>query len=181
MRQPHIFSTDMNKPTIITAQQYGTKVSVELDHSDTSLDELMDAFETLIIGLGYHNTAWKEWIVERAAEYDEEENEKWDEDGGFGVKPYTIDDFKKDEEEYENLRHSSDIKYTEEDEKRMDIIGQNGNEGTHYFEDLEWPEPNEELIKAKEKYDKALNIISKKRKPKSIKDIEDEFDLGGNE
>ena len=99
MRQPHIFTTDMSKPTIITAQQYGTKVSVELDHSDTSLDELMDAFETLIVGLGYHNDAWKEWILDRANEYQEEENDKWDEDGGFGNKPYTVDDFKRDEEE----------------------------------------------------------------------------------
>ena len=76
MKQPHIFRNGMDKPTIITAQQYGTKVSVELDHSDTDLDELMDAFETLVIGLGYHADTWKSWIVERAAEYHEEENEK---------------------------------------------------------------------------------------------------------
>jgi len=89
MKQPHIFRNGMDKPTIITAQQYGTKVSVELDHSDTDLDELMDAFETLVIGLGYHADSWKSWIVERAAEYDEEENEKWEdlnqlEDDFFG-------------------------------------------------------------------------------------------------
>ena len=69
---------DFIKPTIITAQQYGTKVSVELDHSDTDIDELFDAFETLVIGLGYHADSWKSWIVERAAEYHEEENEKWE-------------------------------------------------------------------------------------------------------
>ena len=37
--------------------------------------------------------------------------------------------------------------YTEEDEKRMDIIGQNGNEGTHY--DIEVKEP-EEVVPEKE-------------------------------
>ena len=37
--------------------------------------------------------------------------------------------------------------YTEEDEKRMDIIGQNGNEGTHY--DIEVEEP-EEVVPEKE-------------------------------
>ena len=68
--------TDFIKPTIITAQQYGTKVSVEIDHSDTDLDELMDAFETLIIGLGYHQTAWKDWVVDRADEYKEEAAEE---------------------------------------------------------------------------------------------------------
>jgi hypothetical protein len=68
---------DFVKPTIITAQQYGTKVSVELDHSDTDIDELMDAFHTLTIGLGYHQSAWKQWIVDRADEYKEEEAEEY--------------------------------------------------------------------------------------------------------
>ena len=68
--------TDFIKPTIITAQQYGTKVSVEIDHSDTDLDELMDAFQTLIIGLGYHESAWKSWIVDRADEYRETDAEE---------------------------------------------------------------------------------------------------------
>ena len=67
--------TDFIKPTIITAQQYGTKVSVEIDHSDTDLDELMDAFQTLVTGLGYHDLAWKSWIVDRAAEYHEQDTE----------------------------------------------------------------------------------------------------------
>ena len=67
--------TDFVKPTIITAQQYGTKVSVEIDHSDTDLDELMDAFQTLVTGLGYHDLAWKSWIVDRAAEYHEQDTE----------------------------------------------------------------------------------------------------------
>lgn len=69
-------TTDFIKPTIITAQQYGTKVSVEIDHSDTDLDELMDAFQTLIIGLGYHESAWKSWIVDRADEYRETDAEE---------------------------------------------------------------------------------------------------------
>jgi hypothetical protein len=146
MRQPHIFTTDMSKPTIITAQQYGTKVSVELDHSDTSLDELMDAFETLIVGLGYHNDAWKEWILDRANEYQEEENDKWDEDGGFGNKPYTVDDFKRDEEEAVR----SFIK------SKMDA---------KIFSDaLENPAaPNDNLVEAAKEYNK-LKAKSKKKK-----------------
>lgn len=63
--------TDFIKPTIITAQQYGTKVSVEIDHSDTNLDELMDAFQTLIVGLGYSDTSFKSWVLDRADEYRE--------------------------------------------------------------------------------------------------------------
>jgi hypothetical protein len=140
------FKTDWNKPTIITAQQYGTKISVEIDHSDTSLDELMDAFEALIVGLGYHNDAWKEWILDRANEYQEEENDKWDEDGGFGNKPYTVDDFKRDEEEAVR----SFIK------SKMDA---------KIFSDaLENPAaPNDNLVEAAKEYNK-LKAKSKKKK-----------------
>jgi len=67
--------TDFIKPTIITAQQYGTKVSVEIDHSDTDLDELMDAFQTLIVGLGYSDTSLKSWVLDRADEYRETDTE----------------------------------------------------------------------------------------------------------
>ena len=67
--------TDFIKPTIITAQQYGTKVSVEIDHSDTNLDELMDAFQTLIVGLGYSDTSLKSWVLDKADEYRETDTE----------------------------------------------------------------------------------------------------------
>jgi len=83
--------SDMKKPAIFSAQTYGTKTSVEIDHSDLSVDEVMDAFQTLIVGMGYSLDSWKEWIMETAAEYQEEKAEK-----------------------------------------RMDIIGQNGNDGLHY-------------------------------------------------
>ena len=38
---------DFLKPTLITGQQYDTKVTVEIDHSDTDIDELFDAFQTI--------------------------------------------------------------------------------------------------------------------------------------
>lgn len=60
------------KPTIITAQQYGTKVSVEIDHSDTDISELFDAFRTICIGLGYSDSAWQSNIIDRAEEYKNE-------------------------------------------------------------------------------------------------------------
>ena len=69
------FKQGFNKPTIITAQQYGTKISVEVDHSDLTLDEVMDAFQTLIIGLGYHESSFKSWVLERADEYNETDAE----------------------------------------------------------------------------------------------------------
>lgn len=70
-----IMNTDFMKPTIITAQQYGTKVSVEIDHSDTDITELFDAFKTICVGLGYADYTFKEWIMNRADEYREEDFE----------------------------------------------------------------------------------------------------------
>jgi hypothetical protein len=147
--------TDFIKPTIITAQQYGTKVSIEIDHSDTDIDELFEAFQTICIGLGYHDSAWKNWIVDRADEYKEEAAEE----AMYEPSPM----LRKAAEAYTNLVSEQDIA-----EKRMDIIGQNGNEGLHYdidrdddFDDYGRKiEPNKFLKKAAEKYKK--NKIKKK-------------------
>jgi hypothetical protein len=118
-----------NYPTIITAQQYGTKISVEIDHSDTDLDELMDAFQTLIIGLGYHQNSFKNWVIERAEEYNETDAEELKEklEGWiFEDEDYTgqFEDWKNETPSIEDDENASN--------KRMDIIGQNGNEGLHY-------------------------------------------------
>ena len=69
------FTTGFNKPSIFTAQTYGTKTTVEVDHSDLSLDEVMDVFQTLIIGMGYHENSFKNWVTERAVEYNETDAE----------------------------------------------------------------------------------------------------------
>lgn len=99
--------SDMRKPAIFTAQSYGTKTTVEIDHSDLSLDEVMDAFQTLLVGMGYHHDTFKQWVLERAAEYQEEDghaeiehtNSHWN---------YVKAAMEQDEEGYENLRHSTD-------------------------------------------------------------------------
>ena len=145
---------DFIKPTIITAQQYGTKVSVELNHSDTDIDELMDAFHTLVVGLGYHDSAWKQWIVDRADEYKEEELENSRDMGMYEPSP----ELRRAAEEYVNMLSETEL------EKRMDIIGQNGNEGLHYdidtneseYDDYgQLIEPNEALKMAAKKYKKT--------------------------
>lgn len=168
------FKPGYNKPTIITGEQYGTKISVELDHSDTELDELMDAFETLVIGLGYHADAWKSWIVERAAEYHEEESDKWEdvsklEDDFFG----TWDDYnatlEQDEERYAA---------TKEDEDEFSFDG--GFDGKPHFEWGDEPEEdteplfdgdeweaNEALKSANERYKSEVKKMNKKQKRNS--------------
>ena len=106
------FKTTHNRPAKFTGEAYGIKISVDHDHSDLNIDEVMDTFETIAIGLGYHKDSWKNWIIDRANEYQEEENEKW-----------------------ESVSDLEDDFFGEWDEKRMDIIGQNGNEGLHYDEE----------------------------------------------
>jgi hypothetical protein len=132
------FTTDFKKQAIFTAQTYGTKTTVEVDHSDLSLDEVMDAFQTLIIGMGYHESSFKNWVIERANEYNEtdaedlkEKLEAWKfEDDDIVLRHRYL----KDSEGYESLDELENDFFGEYDEsdKRMDIIGQNGNEGLHY-------------------------------------------------
>lgn len=129
---------DFGKPTKFTAENYGTKISVEVDHSDLDIDEVMDAFQTLIIGMGYHENSFKNWVIERADEYRETDTEdlkekleawKFEDDDNTLRHAYL-----KDSEGYESLNELEDDFFggLEFDEKRMDIIGQNGNEGLHY-------------------------------------------------
>jgi hypothetical protein len=108
------FKQGFDKLSIFTAQQYGTKVSVEVDHSDMDLDEVMDALQTLIIGLGYHENSFKNWVIDRANEYNETDAEELKE---------KLDAWKfEDDDDF----------FGDWDEQRMDVIGQNGNEGLHY-------------------------------------------------
>jgi len=136
------FTTDFKKPAIFTAQTYGTKTTIEVDHSDLSLDEVMDAFQTLIIGMGYHESSFKSWVIERADEYREtdiedlkEKLEAWKfEDDDNSLRHAYL----KDSEGYESIDELENDFFGpyDSDEKRMDIIGQNGNEGLHYDTDM---------------------------------------------
>ena len=235
---------DFLKPTIITAQQYGTKVSVEIDRSDLDLDEVMDAFQTLITGMGYSTDSFKNWIIDRADEYREtdaedlkkalndwkndddndgwtEEMEKryWEEqvpepfateeelDAAFAqhnaheegyptldemieesYREYTSDNF----EDYQHLTETGStylsvpVNYMLDDDgnKVYDFEGMADQFELQLSEldknvvvmcSVETKEiPNENLIKAVKKY-------NKKRKAKSVKEHEAEFDLGGSE
>ena len=126
------FKQGFDKPTIITAQQYGTKISVEVDHSDLNLDEVMDAFQTLIIGLGYHENSFKNWVIDRAQEYNETDAEDLKEK--LQAWKFEDDDIvlRHGYENREELENDFFGTYDSEAEKRMDIIGQNGNDGLHY-------------------------------------------------
>ena len=124
----------MNKPSKFKAETYGTKTTVEVDHSDLSLDEVMDVFQTLIIGMGYHENSFKNWVIERANEYNETDAEDLKEK----LEAWKFDDesddivFRHGYENRDELENDFFGTYDSEAEKRMDIIGQNGNDGLHY-------------------------------------------------
>ena len=126
------FKTGFNKAAIFTAQTYGTKTTVEVDHSDLSLDEVMDAFQTLIIGMGYHENSFKNWVIDRANEYNETDAEDLKEK--LEAWKFEDDDIvlRHGYENREELENDFFGTYDSEAEKRMDIIGQNGNDGLHY-------------------------------------------------
>jgi hypothetical protein len=175
------FKTGHDKASKFTAEQYGTKVSVEVDHSDMELDEVMDVFQTLLIGMGYHENSFKNWVIDRADEYIETDAEDLKEK----LEAWKFED--DDNDFFGGLDF---------DEKRMDIIGQNGNEGLHYratqededefsndggfdgkahfewgdepeddnlFEGDEW-KPNQKMAEANERYKKEVKKMNSKKR-----------------
>jgi hypothetical protein len=162
-----IYSNTPNPPAKFTASMYGKTVTIELDHSDFDLSELMEIFKGLTIASGFEMSSWNDVIKQLSADIHDYEREDLKE---------KLNEWKTDDEdEYKDLRHSfgswakdseghedydgqfkdwdnetpieeneSNIdaveemrKYAEDEmereaERRMDIIGQNGNEGTHY-------------------------------------------------
>lgn len=138
---------DFAQPTILTGKQYGTTITIELDHSDTSIDEVMDGFLTIAKGLGYLDTTINEWIKDKAKDIYEDEHQL--------IKDSLTDDWKDLKDLYDidetGAYHTNIIDWDTADDKRMDIIGQNGNEGTHYGlatdEDIEECELNEKQLR----------------------------------
>jgi len=150
------FTTEFKKQAIFTAQTYGTKTTVEVDHSDLSLDEVMDVFQTLIIGMGYHQDSFKKWVLDRADEYNETDAEDLKEK--LEAWKFEDDDIvlRHGYENREELENDFFGSYDAEAEKRMDIIGQNGNDGLHYDK-----EGVDELLKRynEPETQKRLNIL----------------------
>ena len=157
-----IYSNAPNPPAKFTASMYGKTVTIELDHSDFDLTELMEVFKGLTIASGFEMNSWNNVIKDLSAEIHDNEREDLKEK----LNEWKMDENDEDDEDefkHEDLRHStpndrldewkarngfgswtadsegyeSNIDAEEEMKKyAMDIIGQNGNEGTHYT--YEW-------------------------------------------
>jgi hypothetical protein len=79
-----------NQPSKVSATQWGKTVTIEVEHSDTDLLELIEMFKALAIGLDYSESSWRSVIKELGLMYEEEDandlKEKlneWKEDDNF--------------------------------------------------------------------------------------------------
>ncbi len=148
---------DFSQPTILTGKQYGTTVTIELDHSDTSIDEVMDGMLTIVKGLGYLDTTVNEWIKDKAKDvYDDEHTI---------VKNSLADDFfSPDTDEDEEIENE----WGNEEEPMEDLLERYNNPKTRKHlmelrdedETIDWDEskPNKVLIDAKKQYDLQMKI-----------------------
>ena len=64
-----------NQPSKVSATQWGKTVTIEVDHSDTDLLELIEMFKGLAVGLEYNESSWRNVIKELGAIYEEEDTE----------------------------------------------------------------------------------------------------------
>jgi hypothetical protein len=92
-----------NQPSKVSATQWGKTVTIEVDHSDTDLLELIEMFKGLAVGLEYSESSWRNVIKELGAMYEEEDTEdlkdqlnEWKEDDSIdryvrGLNEYEID------------------------------------------------------------------------------------------
>lgn len=148
---------DFSQPTILTGKQYGTTVTIELDHSDTSIDEVMDGMLTIVKGLGYLDSTINEWIKDKAKDvYDDEHTI---------VKNSLADDFfSPDTDEDEEIENE----WGNEEEPMEDLLERYNNPKTRKHlmelrdedETINWDEskPNKVLIDAKKQYDAQMKI-----------------------
>ncbi len=120
--------SDMSKPTTFTVKHYDKTITIEIDHSDIDLNEVMETFESLTIAMGFSKDGFRSWVKEMADVYSEEDAE----DKETFIREY----------EYEQEQ----MRFSEEDVRT--IIRANENP----------PEPNENLKKAAKGYKANLDF-----------------------
>lgn len=134
---------DFNSPTILTAKQYGRTITIELDHSDTSIDEVMDGFLTILNGLGYLPATINDYFKDKVKDIYDDEHEIIKEGlADDWVEAYSWMNNGEEEGESNEYNENEPKPHYDWDEEitneRIDIIGQNGNEGLHYEDDIVW-------------------------------------------
>ena len=164
------FTTGMNKASKFTAENYGTKISVEIDHSDLTLDEVMDAFETLIIGMGYHADSLKNWIIDKADEHRETDTENLKE---------KLEEWKFEDDDNE-LRHHNSFWQGYEASKKDSEGYESGELENDFFgpeEEVDWNEEEQKVISYEEWHRNRDKMAESTYR--ATKEDEDEFSNDG--
>ena len=124
-----------NQPSKVSATQWGKTVTIEVDHSDTDLLELIEMFKGLAIGLEYSESSWRSVIKDLASMYEEEDTEDlkhklndWKEDDSIdsfvrGLNESQIDaalaEHNRDEEDIELWHTTNSDGLPKEDQKNL--------------------------------------------------------------
>jgi hypothetical protein len=133
---------------------YGKTVTIELDHSDFDLTELMEVFKGLTIASGFEMSSWNDVIKQLSADIHDYEREDLKE---------KLNEWKHDEDEYKDLRHSygswtEDSKdkapfkeFGDEDDEVIDDVRKRYNKDSEGYESLD--ELDEEFFGKTEEYE----------------------------
>ena len=70
------FKTGFNKPTSFTVKHYDKTITIEIDHSDIDLNEVMETFEALTIAMGFSKEGFRDWVKEMGDVYTQEDEEE---------------------------------------------------------------------------------------------------------
>lgn len=124
-----------NQPSKVSATQWGKTVTIEVDHSDTDLLELIEMFKGLAVGLEYSESSWRSVIKDLASMYEEEDTEdlkhklnEWKEDDSIdsyvrGLNESQIDaalaEHNRDEEDIELWHTTNSDGLPKEDQKNL--------------------------------------------------------------
>ena len=124
-----------NQPSKVSATQWGKTVTIEVDHSDTDLLELIDMFKGLAVGLEYSESSWRSVIKDLASMYEEEDTDdlkhklnEWKEDDSIdsyvrGLNESQIDaalaEHNRDEEDIELWHTTNSDGLPKEDQKNL--------------------------------------------------------------
>jgi len=57
----------------ISVEQYDKKITIDCEHDDYTIDEVLEMFRTLAIGMTFHEDSWKEAVINMADIYREED------------------------------------------------------------------------------------------------------------
>jgi len=124
-----------NQPSKVSATQWGKTVTIEVDHSDTDLLELIEMFKGLAVGLEYSESSWRSVIKDLASMYEEEDTDdlkhkikEWKEDDSIdsyvrGLNESQIDaalaEHNRDEEDIELWHTTNSDGLPKEDPKNL--------------------------------------------------------------